>query len=255
MNKKKYSILILVFAIVSAVNAQTITVQPSTIAQLICKNGVSTTLSVTATGSGLTYQWFNNSIASKAGATLIPGATGSTYTPPTTTIGIQYYFCQVVPSVSYGGRTWMKSNLDVVNYNNGDPIPLVTNPSEWATLTTGAYCYVNNDGSPSSIATNGLLYNWFAVNDPRGIAPIGWHVATGADFNAAGGFTGNRCGFRRANGNYDAENSKYHYGYWWTSEKEWTNTAWMRMLDNDGTTLITLIEDQKVGFAVRCVKN
>jgi uncharacterized protein (TIGR02145 family) len=70
----------------------------------------------------------------------------------------------------------MRENLDVVTYRNGDIIPQVTDPSLWSSLTTGAWCYYNNDANNGGIY--GKLYNWYAVNDPRGLAPEGWHVPT-----------------------------------------------------------------------------
>jgi hypothetical protein len=74
-------------------------------------------------------------------------------------------------------QSWMTKNLDVATYRNGDAIPLVTDATAWAALTTGAYCYYNNDPGTYG-ATYGKLYNWYAVNDPRGLAPEGWHVPT-----------------------------------------------------------------------------
>jgi uncharacterized protein (TIGR02145 family) len=76
-------------------------------------------------------------------------------------------------------RTWSSKNLDITRYNNDDPIPLVTGATEWANLTTGAYCYYNNDTSNGN--TYGLLYNWYAVNDSRGLAPVGWSIPTRDD--------------------------------------------------------------------------
>jgi hypothetical protein len=73
-------------------------------------------------------------------------------------------------------QTWMVKNLDVDHYRNGDPIPQVTDPAAWAALTTGAWCYYYND--PAIGAIYGKLYNWYAVNDPRGLAPVGWHIPT-----------------------------------------------------------------------------
>ena len=73
--------------------------------------------------------------------------------------------------------SWMTKNLDVVTYRNGDTIPKVEDYSQWAALTTGAYCYYNND-STTYAATYGKLYNSYAVNDARGLAPEGWHVPT-----------------------------------------------------------------------------
>lgn len=76
--------------------------------------------------------------------------------------------------VSNCSQIWMTKNLDVAYYSNGDPIPQVTDPIQWATLNTGAWCYYNND--PANGAIYGKLYNWYAVNDPRGLAPNGWHI-------------------------------------------------------------------------------
>jgi uncharacterized protein (TIGR02145 family) len=83
--------------------------------------------------------------------------------------------------VTIGSQIWSCENLNVSTYRNGDPIPEVTDPVAWTSLTTGAWCYYNND--PSNGAIYGKLYNWYAVNDPRGLAPQGWHVATESDWN------------------------------------------------------------------------
>lgn len=84
------------------------------------------------------------------------------------------------PSLIYDGYEWTTKNLAVTKYRNGDVIPQVQNPTQWANLTTGAWCYYENNSSNGT--TYGKLYNWYAVNDPRGLAPQGWHVATGGDF-------------------------------------------------------------------------
>ena len=78
----------------------TITVQPSTSAQNICINGSATALSVTATGAGVTYQWYKNTTSSISGGVLIAGATSASYTPLTTTAGDAYYYCIVSGSCS-----------------------------------------------------------------------------------------------------------------------------------------------------------
>jgi uncharacterized protein (TIGR02145 family) len=77
----------------------------------------------------------------------------------------------VYDSVTIGSQIWMKKNLDVDHYRNGDPIPQITDTIQWARLTTGAWCYNNNDPAIGTIY--GKLYNWYAVNDPRGLAPEG----------------------------------------------------------------------------------
>ncbi len=90
--------------------------------------------------------------------------------------------------VTIGNQTWTKSNLNVSRYRNGDPIPQVQDPSQWANLTTGAWCYYNND--PANGLIYGKLYNWYAVNDPRGIAPIDWHVPSDAEWTILTDFLG-----------------------------------------------------------------
>jgi len=91
-------------------------------------------------------------------------------------------------SVKICDQTWMVKNLDVSTYRNGEPIPQVTDPAIWSSLTTGAWCYYNNDPANGSIY--GKLYNWYAVNDPRGLAPVGWHVPSNAELVALSGLWG-----------------------------------------------------------------
>ena len=88
----------------------------------------------------------------------------------------------VYPALNIGSQTWTQKNLNVSRYKNGDVIPQVTNAAQWASLTTGAWCWYNND-SATYAATYGKLYNWYAVNDPRGLAPNGWHIPTDYEWN------------------------------------------------------------------------
>ncbi|MBN1183262.1 MAG: caspase family protein [Bacteroidales bacterium] len=80
----------------------------------------------------------------------------------------------VYKTVKIGNQVWMAENLKVTHYLNGDPIPQVSSYKEWSALQTGAYCCYTND--PTYVNIHGLLYNWFAVNDPRGLAPKDWHI-------------------------------------------------------------------------------
>jgi len=77
-------------------------------------------------------------------------------------------------------QLWMGCNLDVDHYRNGDPIPQVTNTTEWSNLKTGAWCYYLND--PANGAIYGKLYNWYAIHDPRGLAPRGWHISSDSEW-------------------------------------------------------------------------
>ena len=76
--------------------------------------------------------------------------------------------------VSIGCNTWMTKNLNVTKYRDGTDIPQVQDSATWVSLTTGAWCHYNNN--PANDAVYGKLYNWYAVNDSRGLAPEGWHL-------------------------------------------------------------------------------
>jgi len=76
--------------------------------------------------------------------------------------------------VEIGNRWWMAENLKVTHYRNGDIIPYVTSDSLWYDTQTGAHCIYGNDST--NISIYGRLYNWYALNDIRGLAPQGWHV-------------------------------------------------------------------------------
>jgi uncharacterized protein (TIGR02145 family) len=81
------------------------------------------------------------------------------------------------PSILLNGQEWMQNNLTVSRYRNGDIIPEVTDAAEWSNLTTGAWRYIADDPA------YGKLYNWYAVNDLRGLAPLGWHVSTNSEWS------------------------------------------------------------------------
>ena len=81
----------------------------------------------------------------------------------------------VYPTVKIGNQIWMAENLKVTHFRNGDPIPNHTDDAEWDTPNS-AWCAYDNE--TSNVEIYGRLYNWFAVNDSRGLAPEGWHVPT-----------------------------------------------------------------------------
>ena len=96
--------------------------------------------------------------------------------PPTVTD----YDGNVYQTVLIGDQCWMMENLKVTHYRNGDPIPHVTDGEIWSGLTSGAYCHYDND--EGNVSTYGRLYNWYAVEDSRNIAPDGWHVPTDTEW-------------------------------------------------------------------------
>jgi len=168
-------------------------------------------------------------------------------------------------------QDWMVKNLDVTTYRNGDPIPQVTDPSVWTALTTGAWCYYDNNLSNGAIY--GKLYNWYAVNDSRGLAPIGWHVPSHAEWtilsNCLGGyaiaggkmkstgtleggtglwlspntgstnssgFTARPSGIRM--GGFAIDFASINRGaYWWSNTDYSTERAWSRRVDFQQTIL------------------
>jgi uncharacterized protein (TIGR02145 family) len=85
-------------------------------------------------------------------------------------------------TVTLGAQEWMVQNLDVTHYRNGDPIPNVTDNSAWSSSTAGALCDYKNDAGNG--ATYGKLYNWYALEDSRNIAPAGWHLPTKTDWSS-----------------------------------------------------------------------
>ena len=89
------------------------------------------------------------------------------------------------PSIVYGTQEWTVENACHITYRDGTPIPEVTNATEWENLTTGAWCYYEND------ETKPRLYNWYAVmgihdTDPntpnKEFVPEGWHVPSDAEW-------------------------------------------------------------------------
>jgi len=84
----------------------------------------------------------------------------------------------VYKTILIGSQTWMAENLRTTTYRNGEKIPEVTDNNMWNNLNTGAYCNYNNTKSIDTICTFGRLYNWYALDDDRNIAPSGWHVPT-----------------------------------------------------------------------------
>jgi uncharacterized protein (TIGR02145 family) len=196
-------------------------------------------------------------------------------TPPTITdIDGNVYNAVVI-----GSQTWMKTNLNVSKYQNGTPIPQVTDPAKWATLTTGAWCYYDND--PSNGAIYGKLYNWYAVHDSRGLSPTGYQIPTDEQWTTLTSFIGlaaggkmketdtsnwtspnseatNSTGFTGLPGGICISNGDFHfigdYGYWWSATIIDATTAWNRSLGYNSVTACRSYDDKNYGFAVRCIK-
>lgn len=94
-------------------------------------------------------------------------------------------------TVTIGTQVWMTKNLDVSTFRNGDPIPQAKTDEEWETAKNNnqpAWCYYENKSENG--AKFGKLYNWFAVNDVRGLAPVGFHVPSNSEWKTLSAFLG-----------------------------------------------------------------
>ena len=103
-------------------------------------------------------------------------------------------------TVTIGAQVWMVANLNVSTFRNGDLIPQATSDAEWKAAGKNkqpAWCYYDNDAKNG--AKYGKLYNWYAVNDPRGLAPSGYHVPTDAEWTTLDNFLGVDAGKKMKN--------------------------------------------------------
>lgn len=155
-------------------------------------------------------------------------------------------------TVDICNQFWTKTNLNVSKYRNGDIIPQVTDTGEWHGLTTGAWCYYGNDSANGIVY--GKLYNWYAVVDPRGLAPLGYHIPTKEEWNVlnacpeSSGFTGLPGGIR----NNDVWNPLFDFIFIGTQGNYWSVT------EQGPVNSVTQLADhvgKYVGCSVRCIKD
>jgi uncharacterized protein (TIGR02145 family) len=190
------------------------------------------------------------------------------------------------------GQEWLTENLRTTIYANGDPIPNVTSPTQWDSLTTGAWAHYNNNTQFET--PYGKLYNWYTVADSRNICPTGWHVPSytemstftnyldpnsnaGTNVSTAGGkmkSTGtqnwtspntdatNESGFSGLPGGYinpsGTSASMFGYGNYWTSTEESvfpSLEAWSCRLNYNSDNVNGGNALKGFGLSVRCVKD
>lgn len=104
---------------------------------------------------------------------------------------------RVYKTIQMNEKTWMAENLEVMTFRNGDTIPLATSNKAWADAGENgkpACCYYAN--KKKNGPKLGLLYNWYAANDPRGIAPEGWRLPSSVDLASLLIFLGNDSGIK-----------------------------------------------------------
>jgi uncharacterized protein (TIGR02145 family) len=183
--------------------------------------------------------------------------------------------------VTIGTQTWTSKNLNVSTYRNGDKIPQVQDKKAWEKLTTGAWCYYENN--PTNGTKYGKLYNWYAVNDPRGLAPIGYHIPTdeewttltdylggesevGTKMKSTSGWKENRNGnntsgfavlpggFRDYDGVFGDIGAS---GIFWSSSEGRGSyyTVWYRSLNYNYGSVFRSSTPMQLGFSVRCLRD
>jgi uncharacterized protein (TIGR02145 family) len=184
-------------------------------------------------------------------------------------------------NVTIDSQKWMPKNLDVSNFRNGDPIPQAKTNAEWKKAGESrqpAWCYYENE----SVIGNkyGKLYNWYAVNDPRGLAPEGYHIPTrgewillteflGGEYEAGkkmktkegwrdNGNGNNQSGFSGLPGGGRDDQGAFFLlgqgGHWWTSTEN-EEQAWLYMLSHKVNFVRSDDGSKGVGLSVRCVAN
>ena len=190
-------------------------------------------------------------------------------------------------TVLIGDQCWFAENLRSENYENGDAIPAGLSDSEWSSTTSGAVY----NASASSLEAYGRLYNWYAVDDARGLCPSGWHVPTDGewmtmemalgmseaqansygwrgtdqgtqmktDYGWYGGGNGtNTSGFSGLPGGYRFSNGFFvsaGYGGYWRSSSPDGSDAWVRLLFNVNENVNRSNDYLRFGFSVRCVRD
>ncbi len=183
-------------------------------------------------------------------------------------------------TVRIGELVWMAENLRTSKYSDGTAIPRVTGDAEWDALTTGAFCWFDNDAATE--IPHGKLYNWYAVETEE-LCPVGWRMPSETDFlnmfEYLGGQDGagaklkstdqdywvfstgntNETGFNgvaNAGRLVDGAFSDYFYysAKFWSSSEDDASEAWYMSLSSQSHNAFFNHVGKQFGFSVRCVK-
>jgi uncharacterized protein (TIGR02145 family) len=185
-------------------------------------------------------------------------------------------------TIKIGRQWWMAENLKVTKYNNGEAIFEEKDPDKWTVLTKGAMCYYDNN--LEKLAVYGRLYNWYALKDPRGLAPKGWHIPTDEEWSelyeylGGAGLAGGKLkekgtghwltpnmgaidvidfkalpgGCRYKEGTYMSISQS---GFWWSSSTNSFGNVGYYSLRHNYPTIDWHGFDMEGGCSIRCVKN
>jgi len=191
--------------------------------------------------------------------------------------------------VKIGTQIWTTKNLEVSTFRNGEAIPEIKNRDEWEKAGNNkqpAWCYYDND--PKNGKKYGKLYNWYAVNDSRGLAPKGYHIPSDAEWTVLTDFLGGedkagkkmksktgwqgwqKNGKKSGNGTNSSGfnglpvGNRYgmgpffnvgNYGLWWSSTEHDAGNAWYRNLYSNSGVVNRSVNDREVGLSVRCLRD
>jgi len=194
-----------------------------------------------------------------------------------------------IPEVKIGNQIWIAENLNVATFRNGDVIPEAKTEEEWKAYDDAgeaAWCYYDNDRKNGE--KYGKLYNWYAVNDPRGLAPKGWHVPSDKEWNELVEYLGgeeedtgkwinagkrmktshgwedngngtDEVGFSGLPGGSRTANGAFYFvgelGYWWSSTEGSASGAWNRYLGYGSGNVRRDNYRKNYGFSVRCLRD
>jgi uncharacterized protein (TIGR02145 family) len=185
----------------------------------------------------------------------------------------------VYKTVTIGNQEWTSENLTVEHYRNGDAIPQVQDFDAWSKLTTGAWCWYENSSANGKMY--GKLYNWYAVNDKRGLVPDGWHIPSDAEWTkltdilggekTAGkklksksgwlentissdesGFSAIPGGMRDKDGSFYDVNK---FGCFWSSSESSETFAWYRFVIYNYADVARFDGARERGLSIRIVKD
>jgi uncharacterized protein (TIGR02145 family) len=192
-----------------------------------------------------------------------------------------------VKQILIGTQTWTTQNLNTTTFRNGDTIPHARTMKQWKAASwkkQPAWCYYQNDSNLGR--KYGRLYNFYAVNDPRGLAPAGWHIPTAEEWyklcehlggrklagekmkstqgwfgdengTNSSGFTALPCGSRtytliNQNNGFQGHGK---YCMWWSTNLVRRSDVCVFMVARRSDELIYTFADQSEGLPVRCVKD
>ena len=184
-------------------------------------------------------------------------------------------------TVTIGTQTWTTKNLDVATFRNGDAIPQAKTDEEWYAAGNNkqpAWCYYKNNTANGT--KYGKLYNWYAVNDARGLAPVGYHIPTDTEWTKLSDYLGgedsaekmkslsgwlyngngtNSSGFSGLPGGYRSDLGDFgfvgYFGNWWSASEYNVTDAWDRRLSNYNSNLNRNLDYKNYGLSVCCVRD